>query len=90
MSEKEMMQLILDKVTGLETRMDGLETRMDGVEKKISGLETRMDGLELQIQRTENVLRNEIRKSESMVLDEVSRVHHIFEKHIADPHAHTA
>ena len=50
----------------------------------------RMDGLELQIKSTERVLRNEIKKSETLILDEVERVHTILDNHRHDLNAHTA
>ncbi|ODA41430.1 hypothetical protein DSBG_1706 [Desulfosporosinus sp. BG] len=43
---KEMLGLILNKLDGLESRMDRLESRMDGLESEMNGLKSRMDGLE--------------------------------------------
>ena len=49
-----------------------------------------LDELEEQIKHTEQNLRKEIVKSENLILDEVSRVHHILNEHIADKNVHIA
>ncbi|MBO5303422.1 MAG: hypothetical protein J6A92_05175 [Lachnospiraceae bacterium] len=54
MTDSEKLDLLVEKVCGLETRFDGLETRFDG-------LETRFDGLETDVQKIKVVLENEIR-----------------------------
>lgn len=95
MTDSQKLDLILDKVGGLETRMDRLESRMDGLETRMDRLETRMDSLEVrmdvlevQIKKTESVLREEIGKSEFLVLDEVERVHMILDRHTLDNSRH--
>lgn len=51
---------------------------------------TRMDSLEFQIKSTERVLRNQITKSETLILGEVERVHLILDQHIHNQTMHTA
>lgn len=46
--------------------------------------------LQMQIKRTEQNLRAEIRESENLILQEVSRVHHILNDHIENKNVHTA
>lgn len=53
MTEHEMLELILqkitcleDKVTGLENKVTGLEDRMTGFEDRMTGLENKVTGLE--------------------------------------------
>ena len=46
--------------------------------------------LQMQIKRTERSLKAEIIDSENLILDEVSRVHHLLNNHIADKSVHTA
>ncbi len=48
------------------------------------------DGFKLQIQQSEKKLKKTIRSSENLILEEVSRVHHILENHINDKTRHTA
>lgn len=49
-----------------------------------------MDSLEFQIKSTERVLRNQITKSETLILGEVERVHLILDQHIHNQTMHTA
>ena len=46
--------------------------------------------LQKQIKRTERNLKSEIIDSENLILDEVSRVHHILNEHIEDKTKHIA
>ena len=70
--------------------MGSMEKRMDGMEKRMDSMEIRMDGMELQIRSTERNLKNQIMRSESLILDEVERVHVILDDHIHDTKRHTA
>lgn len=63
---------------------------MQEVKSDMQEMKQRMDGLELQIKSTERVLKNQIVKSESLVLDEVERVHMILDDHKQDTKKHTA
>ena len=56
----------------------------------LKSLNTRMDSLEFQIKSTERVLRNQITKSETLILGEVERVHLILDQHIHNQTMHTA
>ena len=58
------------------------------LDKKIEPLEKRLDTLELQMKTSERTLKNEIKKSEFLILDEVERVHDILEKHTHDIERH--
>lgn len=51
------------------------------IDKKLQPINERLDSLELQLKHTENALKNEIRKSEYLILDEVERVHNILDRH---------
>lgn len=83
MTDSEKLDLLIVQMQAMNGRMGGLETQMDGLEK-------RMDGMELQIRSTERNLKNQIMKSESLILDEVERVHVILDDHIHDTKKHTA
>lgn len=60
------------------------------IDEKLSPINERLDSIELQVKSTERTLKNEIRKSESLILDEVERVHNILDKHKQDKKAHSA
>lgn len=67
-----------------------LDAKLKPVEDNIKVMSERIDDLEMQIKHTERTLKNEIRKSESLILDEVERVHNILDKHKQDKKAHSA
>lgn len=70
MTDSEKIDLILNNMQKMDERMDKMDERMDTIES--------------QIKQTERVLKNEIRNSENLILDEVERVHKILEKHQKD------
>ena len=45
-TEKKLFEILLDKMTGLEDKIDGLGEKMDGMEKRMGSIEVRMDGME--------------------------------------------
>lgn len=71
-------------------KLDLLIAQMQSMNERMSDFENRMDGIELQIKSTERNLKNQIMKSESLILDEVERVHMILDDHIHDTKKHTA
>ena len=71
-------------------KLDLLIVQMQAMNGQIGNLEIRMDGMELQIRSTERNLKNQIMRSESLILDEVERVHVILDDHIHDTKRHTA
>lgn len=77
-------------VSLLKTELQPINERLDSIETQIQPINERLDSLELQIKQTEHVLKNEIRKSEYLILDEVERVHDILDRHKADKTVHTA
>ena len=77
-------------VSLLKTELQPINERLDNIETQIQPINERLDSLELQLKHTEHVLKNEIRKSEYLILDEVERVHDILDRHKADKTVHTA
>ena len=93
------MQGMKSDILGVKAEMQGMKSDMQGVKTEIRGmksdiqnisLNTRMDSLEFQIKSTERVLRNQITKSETLILGEVERVHLILDQHIHNQTMHTA
>lgn len=64
--------------------------KLDLLIVQMQAMNGRMGGMELQIRSTERNLKNQIMKSESLILDEVERVHVILDDHIHDTKKHTA
>lgn len=83
MTDRELLELLLAGQQAMQKDIASLKT-------DVSNLTQRVDDIELQIKSTERVLKNEIRKSEELVLDEVERVHNILYKHTQDATKHTA
>ena len=83
MTDSEKIDLLLAEMQSMKTEMQSMKTEM----QNMSG---RIDNVETQVKQTERVLKNEIRKECSLVLDEVERVHNIIDKYKADKTKHTA
>lgn len=50
MTDGEKLDLILEKVNGLDAKVSGLDTKVSGFETKLSGLDAKVSGLELEMQ----------------------------------------
>lgn len=79
-----------EKIDLMLLQMQAMNKHFDGVDLQMQAMNERFDGVGLQIKLTERTLKNEIRKSESLILDEVERVHMILDEHIHDTNKHTA
>lgn len=64
--------------------------KLDLLLLNMKSMNERMDNLELQIKQSERILKNEIRNSENLILDEVERVHKILDSHKNDDTKHIA
>ena len=62
--------------------------KLDLILQNMQSIKESVDTLELQMKASERTLRNEIKKSEFLILDEVERVHDILEKHTHDTEKH--
>ena len=51
---KEMLGLILNKIVGIESRLDRIESRMDGLESRLDRLESRQDEIFLVVKAIEH------------------------------------
>lgn len=97
MTDGEKLDLLLAEMQGMKSEMQGMKSEMHGMKTEIQGMKSemqnmgcRLDSLELQVNQTERILKNEIRKSETLILDEVERVHNILDKHQNDTTKQTA
>lgn len=84
MTDSDKLDVILTEIIDMKTDIRDMKTDIQGVKAEMQGmksdiqnisLNTRMDSLEFQIKSTERVLRNQITKSETLILGEVERVH---------------
>lgn len=90
MTDSEKLDLLIVQMQAMNGQIGNLEKQMGNLEKRMDSMEIRMDGMELQIRSTERNLKNQIMRSESLILDEVERVHVILDDHIHDTKRHTA
>ncbi len=84
------MQGMKSDMQGVKSEMQGMKSDIQNIQSDIKSLNTRMDSLEFQIKSTERVLRNQITRSETLILGEVERVHLILDQHIHNQTMHTA
>ena len=90
------------EITGIKTEIAGMQTEITGIKTEITGIKTEITGLKKEIvgikvelskkadKKDIEYLKNQIRKSEKLLLDEVERVHEILDMHIKDTTRHTA
>lgn len=97
LTDSEKLDFLLIEIVGMKADIQGVKTEIQGmkadiqnIQSDIKFLNTRMDTLEFQLKSTERILRNQITKSESLILGEVERVHLILDQHIHNQAMHTA
>jgi chromosome segregation ATPase len=54
LTERELLEQILQKVTNMETRMNSVETKIGSMNTKIGSMETKMDSMELKMDSMES------------------------------------
>lgn len=84
------LQPVKEDISTLKQETRALREDVSTLKQETIELSQRIDNLELQTKQMEHVLRDEIRKSEYLILDEVERVHAILDKHKSDITKHTA
>ncbi|WP_238724020.1 hypothetical protein [Diplocloster agilis] len=83
------------EITGIKTEIAGMQTEITGIKTEITGLKKEIVGIKVELSQKADkkdieYLKNQIRKSERLLLDEVERVHEILDMHIKDTTRHTA
>ena len=86
MTDREMLQLILEKMTGLDQKVTGLDQKVTSLDQRVTGIETNINSLKRQAMKS----KAELKAMDELILDEVERVHEILERHKADRSKHTA
>lgn len=56
MTDSEKLDLLLDKMGSIDTRLEGIDIRLDGMDNRLEGLENRADSLENRMDSLENRL----------------------------------
>jgi len=76
MTDTAKLDLILEKISGLDTKVTDLDTKVTNLDAKVTGLDTRMTALEQQ--QIKDV--TDLKAMFAFIYDEVERVHGILLK----------
>lgn len=82
MTDGEKLDLLLEKVVGLDQKVTGLDQKVTGLDQKVTNLENDMVDVKADLRR--------LHRDADFILNEVERVHDILDKHKNDKTAHTA
>ena len=82
MTDSEKLNLLLEKIVGMEKDMVGLRTGLDYLKKDMADVKTDIADIRGDIKN--------LQKNDILILDEVERVHKILNKHIKNQSIHTA
>ena len=86
MTDSEKLDLLLEKVIGLDQKVTGLDQKVTALDEKTTGLEIDLNAVKRQIMKSTA----ELKAMDEILLDEIERVHSILDQHKADSAAHTA
>jgi len=89
MTDREVLDLVLDKVTGLEGKVTGLDGKVTGLESKVTSLEREVATIKEDVTEIKGQM-VELRDADRMILSEVERVHEILDLHKEDKSVHIA
>lgn len=82
MTDREVLDLVLDKVTGLESKVTGLEREVATIKEDVAIIKEDITEIKGQVV--------ELRDMDKMILNEVERVHGILDIHKEDKTIHIA
>lgn len=82
MTDSEKLDLLLEKVTGLDNKVATLDNKVATLDEKVTGLEKDMTDVKADLRR--------LHRDDALILDEVERVHDLLNKHKQDKAVHTA
>lgn len=93
MTDSEKLDLLLVKVGSMENDISGLKEDVSGLKEDVGILKEDVSILKRDYKKLNNKLNKsvkELKAMDSMILDEVERVHAILDLHKADKTVHTA
>ena len=89
MTDREVLDLVLDKVTGLDGKVTGLDGKVTSLESKVTNLENDVATIKEDVREIKGQI-VELRDADRMILSEVERVHEILDIHKEDKTVHIA
>lgn len=81
------MALTEEDLLAIATLMDA---KLTPINERLDTIDNRIDKVEKQVKRTEKKVMNRIDATETLLLDEIERVHEILDKHVQDTKKHLA
>ena len=57
MTDHELLELIVEKVSGVDQKVDGIDRRLTGVEQKVSNIDQRLTGVEQKVSNIDQDLK---------------------------------
>ena len=82
MTDSEKLDLLLEKVIGLDQKVTSLDQKVISLDQKVTGLEKDMVDVKADLRR--------LHRDDDFIIDEVERVHEILTKHTENKTVHTA
>lgn len=86
MSDREILELLLTKVSSVEDKATVLDGKITALDDRITTSEISISNLNKQLKKSTA----ELKAMDSLILDEVERVHTILDRHKEDQNAHSA
>ena len=71
---KEMFNLILQKLDGMDRRFESMEARLDGMDRRFDAVEARLDAMDTRLDALDTGLRNVRLKLENEIAENIKRV----------------
>ena len=71
---KDMFNLILQKLDGVDRRFESMEARLDGMDRRFDAVEARLDAMDTRLDALDTGLRNVRLKLENEIAENIKRV----------------
>ncbi|HKM22582.1 MAG TPA: hypothetical protein VJZ01_11150 [Lachnospiraceae bacterium] len=85
------VDMLDNKVDSLGNKVNSLDNKVDSLDNKVDSLDNKVDFLESEVKqlKRQNIKSTaELKAMDSLIFDEVERVHEILEKHVNDTSVH--
>ena len=66
MTDRELLESLLQKVTGIEGKVTGIEGKVTGIEDKMSEIEDKMTGIESQLRENTDIIKAIVHRTDEL------------------------